>query len=323
MEFLEGLCGVLRMNNVYLGIDTSNYTTSVAVVDGLGNVIADKRKLLEVKKGDRGLRQQEALFQHVKNYSQLYKETAINGENIAAVGVSIRPRNEIDSYMPVFLAGAQFGEVISHTLGVPLKKFSHQEGHAACVLIDEPELSEFLLLHISGGTTELISVRNERDNLYTTIIGGSLDISIGQLVDRTGVAMGYGFPSGAEMEADSSKGRLITNDFNFNIADGWVNLSGFENRFKSFIIDGHKREDISLTLFELIAELASELLASGVNKTGIKTVAIAGGVAENLTVRKRLEKKFKDNTRFTKKGLSADNAVGIAWLASQKDGWEV
>ena len=119
--------------NYYLGIDTSNYKTSVAVVDDEGNVISDCRKFLEVKKGERGIRQSEALFQHVNNLPDIIKEAvaaltadnrvnrteALNTEsetgsfelkkvkrdfNIKAVAVSSRPRPLKGSYMPAFLA---------------------------------------------------------------------------------------------------------------------------------------------------------------------------------------------------------------------------
>ena len=111
-----------------LGIDTSNYTTSLALVDHR-KIISDKRKLLTVKEGERGLRQQEALFQHVSDLPVLFSELMedIGDRKIEAVACSVRPRPVDGSYMPVFMAGKSFAEVIASALKIPVYEFSHQE----------------------------------------------------------------------------------------------------------------------------------------------------------------------------------------------------
>lgn len=105
---------------MFAGIDTSNYTTSVAVFDG--EHIIQKKQLLTVKKGERGLRQSEALFQHTVNLpiliNRLKEET---GEfNPEAIGVSNRPRNAEGSYMPCFLAGKSAAASASSFCSIPL-----------------------------------------------------------------------------------------------------------------------------------------------------------------------------------------------------------
>ena len=113
---------------IYLGFDTSNYTTSVACC---GDVSLNIRKLLEVKKGERGLRQSDALFQHIKSLPDLFRELSekINMNDVKGIGVSVSPRSVNGSYMPVFIAGQSFAKVCADALGVPIYTFSHQEGH--------------------------------------------------------------------------------------------------------------------------------------------------------------------------------------------------
>ena len=178
-----------------LGIDTSNYTTSAAVFDGSGGYNAGR--LLEVRPGELGLRQSDALFQHIKHLPGRFAELQAEGwlTGLSAVGASTRPRAVEGSYMPCFLAGASQGQSLAHVLGVPFYAFSHQQGHLAAAawsagrmdLLDRP----FLAWHLSGGTTELLRAEPEGDGVAVRaeILGGTTDISAGQLIDRPGLRL--------------------------------------------------------------------------------------------------------------------------------------
>ena len=186
-----------------LGLDTSNYTTSAALFDGEEGYNAGK--LLEVPKGQLGLRQSEALFQHIKALPDRMQELRKTGplKDVAAVAASTRPREVEGSYMPCFLAGESLGRSLAHTLNVPFFAVSHQQGHLAAAawsaghmeLLDRP----FLAWHLSGGTTELLYVEPDGVNVRAEKIGGTSDISAGQLIDRTGVLLGLAFPAGREL----------------------------------------------------------------------------------------------------------------------------
>ena len=185
-----------------LGIDTSAYTTSIALINEENNeILADERKILEVKQGQKGLRQQEAVFQHLKNLPELYAKITHDISKINTVSVSSRPRNEEDSYMPVFIVGRNFGKVISHTLNSELFEYSHQENHISSSLIDNyKNVDEFLAFHISGGTTEFVSAIKSIKGFETKIVGQTKDITFGQLIDRIGIMMDFPFPCGKYME---------------------------------------------------------------------------------------------------------------------------
>ena len=190
----------------YLGIDTSNYTSSLSIVDERGFVVANLKIPLSVKSGERGLRQSDAVFQHTKNIPELFAmaEPYFERYEPVAVGVSVSPRSCEGSYMPCFLAGKAVAHSISKTLKIPLFELSHQNGHvmAACYSGGAPESllkNPFLAFHVSGGTTEALLVKPDRSDFVCEIIGGTKDINAGQAIDRVGVAMGLTFPCGAEL----------------------------------------------------------------------------------------------------------------------------
>ena len=182
-----------------LGIDTSNYTTSIAFFDGVSGV--NESRLLPVRQGELGLRQSDAVFAHIKSLPELSGRlfSHIQKQEITAVGVSTRPRAVEGSYMPCFMVGYSHAKLISDMLGVPLVEVSHQQGHVAASLwsagrmdlMDQPHLA----WHRSGGTTELLLVEPEGKNVRCTKIGGTTDISAGQLIDRTGQLLELPFPS--------------------------------------------------------------------------------------------------------------------------------
>ena len=317
-----------------LGIDTSNYTTSLALVDHR-KIISDKRKLLTVKEGERGLRQQEALFQHVSDlpvlFSELMEDTG--DAKIEAVACSVRPRPVDGSYMPVFMAGKSFAEVIASALKIPVYEFSHQEGHVEAAsrgTVLEGE-SSYVFFHLSGGTTEAVTLPEYE------LCGGTLDIAFGQLIDRVGVALGMKFPCGREMDqlalaAAENEGHAVTPVERFDIPrikvnDGMVNLSGIESACQRSIEREHAldKEAFCRELFDRIADALWKMTLSIKEKTGKDKFLFAGGVSSSLYIRERLERMSKDSrsgvlTAFGEPELCRDNAVGIALLGEKSYG---
>lgn len=298
-----------------LGIDTSAYTTSIALIDEEnGEIIADERKLLEVKEGQKGLRQQEAVFQHLKNLPDLYSKITQDLSKVKIVSVSSRPRNEEGSYMPVFMAGRNFGRVISHTLNCGLIEYSHQENHISASLIQNyKNINEFLAVHISGGTTEFVHARKISKGFETKITGGTKDITFGQLIDRLGIMMGFPFPCGWHME-EYIKGKTYDKVPKPKPAKGsYINLSGMENYYGGLLYKSTK-EDIIASLFEYIAECIINIINS-LSHLGLKTVIISGGVASNSHIRNSILKNLKDyEILLPAVDNSSDNALGLAFL---------
>jgi N6-L-threonylcarbamoyladenine synthase len=296
-----------------LGIDTSNYTTSVALTDREGNILADVRRLLPVKEGSRGIRQSEAHFLHIKALPELMAQAFQSGPyQLKATAASSRPRPIEGSYMPVFTAGTTVAASIASALAIPYKEFSHQEGHLEAVQRYSSFSREgaLIALHLSGGTCEILKVRSGE----ISIIGGSRDISFGQLIDRYGVALGLPFPAGPALEALAKKETAPSGILTPIKAPGlWFNLSGPETQLMKHL----GKEGLSRELFEKISKLLVDVLKQARKETGIQRILSSGGVSENQIIRCHLQKEFGDSIAFGPPGLSSDNAVGISLLGGK------
>ena len=297
----------------FLGIDTSNYTTSMALCDREGNVIANEKIILDVKQGEKGLRQSDALFAHVKNLPEVAK--AVGKTHIIAIGCSDRPRDVEGSYMPVFKAGETLADCLGSLLGVPVYKFSHQEGHiaaaaysAGCTHLLEKEFNAF---HVSGGTTEILLCDGRSGKLTVKNIGGTLDLNAGQAIDRTGVMLGLKFPCGALLEQMAKHGDLPETP-SVCVKGLNCNLSGLENKVLKYKDKGTSPEDIALYALKFV-ERTLEKLTANLRKEYDLPILYGGGVMSNEGIKSRLSS--FENTYFAKKEFSSDNAAGVAFLA--------
>ena len=312
------------MSRTVLGLDTSNYRTSVALVSEEGKVLLNYRELLPVKAGERGLRQNEAVFAHLRLLSSA--EEALRqaaGETFAAVAASTAPRDGADSYMPVFMAGASFGRLMAAALGVPFIGTTHQRGHlaAAAAGTELEHAGEYLVLHLSGGTTDLLEVREES----ITQTGGSLDLHAGQLVDRAGVAMGLPFPAGPELEkmAENGTGGGLLG-CSMSKGDLFCHLSGAESQVQRWIADGSiPRENIALEIYDLLARTVARMLCAGAEKSGFRQALVTGGVASSPLFRRMLLRRTDTRRKapkivFGQPEMSGDNAVGVALIGLKK-----
>lgn len=297
-----------------LGLDTSNYTTSAAVFDGRDGHNAGK--LLEVKKGELGLRQSEALFQHVKARPARMEELGSLG-NVVAVAASTRPREVEGSYMPCFLAGESLGRSMASALGVPFFAVSHQQGHLAAAawsagrldLLDGP----FLAWHLSGGTTELLYVEPEGANVRAERIGGTTDISAGQLIDRTGVLLGLPFPAGKALDELAQNCIRRKKPFPVKIKGLEFSLSGMENQIKAMVEGGEEPAVIAAFAVDTVAQTVWRVTENAQKDHPGLTVLCSGGVASNS----RLRQVLTDSCQavFAQSRYSTDNAMGVAVLA--------
>ena len=300
-----------------LGLDTSNYTTSAAVFDGEGG--RNQGRLLEVRPGELGLRQSDALFQHVKHLPEVVE--ALLGEGglgtVQAVGASTRPRAVEGSYMPCFLAGASQGQVLSQVLGVPFYAFSHQQGHLAAAawsagrldLLDRP----FLAWHLSGGTTELLRVEPEEDGVAVRaeILGGTSDISAGQLIDRTGVLLGLPFPAGKGVEKLSRQAQK-REYYKVKVNGLTFSLSGMENKVRQMVQRGEEPAEIAWFAQETVCRVVQACTKAAMEQCPGLPVLCSGGVASNG----RLKELLRQNcgALFAQPQFSTDNAMGTAIL---------
>ena len=300
--------------SVYLGIDTSNYTTSAAALDN--GALCMKKLLLPVKHGEKGLRQSDAVFHHVRQLPDVC-EGLIKGKSFDAIGVSFAPRRAEGSYMPCFNVGVGLARVISEMLGAPLYLFSHQEGHIAAALYSAGRLDllgeAFLAFHVSGGTTDALLVSPEGQNpLGCTLLGTSLDLHAGQAVDRVGVMLGLDFPCGGELEK-----LALRYDGKISIkpcVKGYdICLSGIENICRKMMSQCEPREKIAACCIEYIAASLDTVTERLTREYSGLPVIYSGGVMRNSIIKSRLKSKY--NAYFAEPEFSSDNAAGVAVFA--------
>ena len=305
---------------IVLGIDTSNYTTSVAWFDGCQG--ENCSRLLPVKQGELGLRQSDAVFAHIKSLPELSGRLFSNcpREQIGAIGVSTRPRAVEGSYMPCFMVGFSHAKMLSDALGVPMIEVSHQQGHIAASLwsAGAMELMEkpHLAWHLSGGTTELLLVEPEGKNVRCTRIGGTTDISAGQLIDRTGQLLGLPFPSGKHLDL-LSKDAARKDFFRVKCSGCEFSFSGIQNKVQQY--HAAHGEDAETAAFALrcVAGAVYRATEQALKAYPGLPVVFSGGVASNSMLREVL---MPLQPVFAAPQFSTDNAMGVAVLTHRMEG---
>lgn len=311
--------------DLFLGVDTSNYTTSAAVLDGEGKVLINAKRPLPVAEGACGLRQSDAVFSHVKNLPSLMEEVApvLALGRLVAIGVSEAPRRAEGSYMPCFLSGVAAATSMAAVAGVPLYRFSHQCGHLAAAILSSgrEDLFErpFGAFHVSGGTTEMLIVNGFSEvGFDVTLLGGTADLNAGQVVDRVGVMLGLRFPCGPALEALAATCTERVPRPRISLKGNEVNLSGLENQAKKMLAEGKNPALIAAYVLDFLAASLTALTKLLRERDAGLPILYSGGVMCNKRIRAMLSP--LGDTAFAEPAFSADNAAGIALLCRKRHG---
>lgn len=335
-----------------LGIDTSNYTTSVAVVSVEQQLLFDQRTLLKVEEGERGLQQSAAVFQHLQNLPLLLKVAlAQYREELTAISYSAQPRPLEGSYMPVFRTGEGFAETLAQALGVPLKASTHQEGHVMAGLWSAGfrPTGPFLAMHMSGGTTDLLHVEPVRGGFQIETLGSSADLHAGQFVDRVGVKLGLSFPAGPALEelalgavALTAKKAAVADEKAevatlMHVAEAGSEVMRLPSSVKGYTISfsgpcsaaerwidaGEERAAVAQAVLRCIAKSVEKVVLKAVAETNLHDILFVGGVAANTLIKERLHRQLthpavQARVYFAEPRFSRDNAVGVALIGNQQ-----
>lgn len=311
----------------YFGIDTSNYTTSVAIYDSLKEQIVQSKMLLPVKEGEIGIRQSDAVFHHVKQLplviGTLIKENNITLKDFVKVGVSVKPTDIENSYMPCFLCGESFASSLSLVNEVEVFKSSHQKGHVLAALYSAKKLDiidkKFVAFHVSGGTTDcLLCEPSKEEIIKITHISSSLDLKAGQAIDRIGTKLGLKFPCGKELEKIALKSEK---DYKIKpfMRGLDCSISGLENKCMKMIEDNESKYDVAKYCLDYIYSVISEITNRVIKNHGEIHIIYSGGVMSNVIIKNKITEKYK-NTFFAEPEFSCDNAAGMAIYAFLMDG---
>ena len=303
----------------YLGIDTSNYTTSTAVYCSESGEMVSQKKLLPVKNGALGLRQSEAVFSHVRQLGELLQQLMQQiPRSIAAIGVSSQPRRQPDSYMPCFLTGCMAAQAVAAVCRLPVHTFAHQQGHIAAALYGAKRLDlfkqPFIAFHISGGTTECLRVNSRSDTLLDVeILSSSMDLHMGQVVDRVGVMLGLPFPAGPELEKLALQSQQVFTPKAALRASGPC-LSGVENQAAAMLQQNKLPCDIARYCLDYLSASLHGMIALAKKRYPNDPMLFSGGVMSNSIIRQSVMERYRD-CYFAPPAFSTDNAMGIALLA--------
>ena len=310
------------MSICFVGIDTSNYTTSLGIVDADGNILANIKKPLPVASGECGLRQSDAVFAHIKNFPKVFEEAnlILKDKEIAAIGYSATPRKVEGSYMPCFLCGEDAALAFACGRGIDTYSFSHQCGHISAALTSAQKWDvvngEFIAFHVSGGTTEVLLCKACDGGFDARIIGGTMDISAGQAIDRAGVMMGMDFPCGAALEREAEKHTSKIKGIKISVNEGFCNLSGLQNLSAKLYKETNDKAVTSAYVLAFISRTLYKLAVDAREKYGELPIVFGGGVMSNQIIKGELS--MLSDSYFAEPLLSADNAVGIAELTRRK-----
>lgn len=301
-----------------LGIDTSNYTTSLCLLNEETGAFVQKKQLLPVKPGEAGLRQSDAVFHHTKQLPELMEALEVPEESLTAIGVSSRPRNVEGSYMPCFLAGYGLARSLAKLTKSNLHVTSHQVGHILAALHSAKKLewlnAPFLAFHVSGGTTDLLLCEPDPEMLLKiTQVGSSLDLKAGQAVDRVGLMMGLQFPCGKALEQLALQADK-TIPVKKVLKEGNCCLSGLQNQCEKLLKQGETQENVAKFCLQTIAETVFGMVSYARRTYGNLPIIYAGGVMSNQMIRPRLLE--IGGACFSEPDCSCDNAVGTAVYAA-------
>jgi N6-L-threonylcarbamoyladenine synthase len=313
----------------FIGMDSSCYTSSIAIVDEQENLIYDGRRLLEVARGSRGLRQSEAVFQHMNNLPALCAEamSRMEPQKLAAVGVSASPTTQEGSYMPVFTAGHNIARVIASCTGASILKLSHQQGHilAGAWSIGKQMKGSHLVYHISGGTSELLLAGEQSQEIR--IVGGTEDLNAGQYIDRVGVALGMKFPCGKELDSLCRLCGIQDMPLPVSVKGSFLSFSGPESHVQRLIrsnspLTEEFKAAVAYAVFKNIGVALERTILNACVETGVGEVLLVGGVASNSVIREHLLQSSKFTRSeiqiaISKPEYSSDNAVGAAIYAKR------
>ncbi len=308
----------------FIGLDTSNYTTSVSAFCAETGALWQYKQLLPVKEGELGLRQSDAVFHHTRQLPEQMERlcTALDDlSDLAAIGVSDRPQESEGSYMPCFLVGLGSARQLAAVLHKPLHIFTHQQGHVAAALYGAEQLSliekPFLAFHVSGGTTDALLVTPSRETVISCqTVASSLDLKAGQLIDRVGGMLGLPFPAGPALDR-LAQTSTVTYSPRPSLQGESCHLSGVENQCRRLQSDGVPSADIAAFCLHSIRVAVEKMTEQLLSRYGEMPVVYAGGVMSNTLLREALSSRF--GGIFAPPAFSSDNAAGIAVLTALKE----
>lgn len=312
---------------IILGIESSCDDTSAAVLKNgvlLSNVTASQA----IHKAYGGVVPELASRAHQQNIvpvvDQALKQAGVKASELSAIAVTLGP-----GLMGSLLVGVSFAKGMAVSLGIPLIEANHLQGHIlALFLKDKDNLDApvpplpYLCLLVSGGNSQIVKINAYND---MEILGQTIDDAAGEAIDKCSKVMGLGYPGGPIIDKLARCGNPKAFTFNKPVIDGLnYSFSGLKTSFLYFLRDQlkndpdfieHHKEDLAASLEYTVVSILMKKLSLAVKQTGIKDVAVAGGVSANTGLRNAFKEKAEKNgwnIYIPKFSYTTDNAAMIA-----------
>ncbi|WP_336069682.1 tRNA (adenosine(37)-N6)-threonylcarbamoyltransferase complex transferase subunit TsaD [Mesoflavibacter sp. CH_XMU1404-2] len=315
----------MNSQNIYiLGIESSCDDTAAAVIHNgkiLSNIIASQK----IHEEYGGVVPELASRAHQQNIvpvvDQALKKAGITKDKLSAVAFTKGP-----GLMGSLLVGTSFAKSLAYGLNIPLIDVNHMQAHILAHFIDEEGFEKppfpFLAMTISGGHTQIVKVNNHFD---MKVIGETIDDAVGEAFDKSGKLLGLGYPAGPEIDKRAKLGNPKAFKFSKPKVDGLnFSFSGLKTAILYFIQREVKNNpnfieenlnDICASIQYTIIGILTDKLKKASKETGIKHIAIGGGVSANSGIRQALkdgETKHGWTTYIPKFEFTTDNAAMIA-----------
>lgn len=315
----------MNSQNIYiLGIESSCDDTAAAVIHNgkiLSNIIASQK----IHEEYGGVVPELASRAHQQNIvpvvDQALKKAGITKDQLSAVAFTRGP-----GLMGSLLVGTSFAKSLAYGLNIPLIDVNHMQAHILAHFIDEEGFDKppfpFLAMTISGGHTQIVKVNNHFD---MEVIGETIDDAVGEAFDKSGKLLGLGYPAGPEIDKRAKLGNPKAFKFSKPKVDGLnFSFSGLKTAILYFIQREVKNNpnfieenlnDICASIQYTIIGILTDKLKKASKETGIKHIAIGGGVSANSGIRQALkdgESKHGWTTYVPKFEFTTDNAAMIA-----------
>lgn len=303
-------------DKIILGIESSCDETSVSVVKNgrevSSNIISSQ---IEIHKLYGGVVPEIASRNHVENISIVIKEALeeakITFEDIDAIAVTYGP-----GLVGALLVGVSAAKGLAYTLNKPLVGVHHIEGHIAANYIQNKELKPpFIALVISGGHTHLIHVKDYTD---FEILGRTRDDAVGEAFDKVARVIGLGYPGGPKIDKLANEGKITYKFPRVHFDNLDFSFSGVKTAVINTVHNSKEeinKADLCISFEEAVSDVLTQNSIKALKQTGLDKLVLAGGVAANTYIRKKLENELQKNgfkLYYPNNILCTDNAAMIA-----------
>ncbi len=294
------------MSQIIIGIESTAHTAGVGIITSEGEILSDKKSIYIPDEG--GIHPREAANHHSLELPNLFK-SALNESNLEPNDISLVAYARGPGLGPCLRTGATAARAFSYSYDIPLLGVNHCVAHLEIGILEGAK--DPVLLYLSGGNTQVIAYSAGRFRVF----GETLDIGIGNGLDKFAREAGMGFPGGPKLEKIAAESELL--DLPYSVKGMDMAFSGLMTAAKSKLDSGIPLGAVAYSIQETAFAMSCEVSERALAHTGKTELVLGGGVACNERLREMAITMCQErgiNCFVPDKSLCVDNGVMIAWL---------